>query len=209
MERGSTQHSGRMDDVLAGELEPLVRSGAEPRAHDDRLHEPPGDDEPSPDVRIAGEDVALPGLLDLDDVEARSRLATAVRPGVFPATRAQLLAAAAELHAPPDVTEALEALPARRRFVNVQQVWEALGGERERRNTAFAPGAGAATAPTAATAPSAAGARVAPATPSPNPPGPGGPPLLERVVRAGFDIALLPLRIATGAARAARDRLPH
>jgi Protein of unknown function (DUF2795) len=134
VERGSTQHSGRVDDALAEEVEPLVRSGHEGRANDDRLHEPPADDEPTPDARIAGEDQPSPGLLDLDEIEARSQLAASLRPSAFPADRDALYDVALEQHAGPDVLEALQSLPATIRFVNVQQVWEALGGERERRD---------------------------------------------------------------------------
>ena len=133
-ERGSTHHSGRVDDALAEEVEPLLRGGAESRATDARMHEPPADDEPLPDVRIAGEDRPMPGLLDLDELEARATLAASLRPSAFPADRDTLYAVALEEHAPPDVLEALDALPADRRFVNVQQVWETLGGERERRD---------------------------------------------------------------------------
>jgi hypothetical protein len=134
VERGSTHHSGRVDDELAHEVEPLVRSGHEARASDDRLHEPPADDEPTPDARIAGDEQPV-GVLDLDEIEARSRLATSLRPSAFPATAAELTEVALEQHAPPDVLDALGTLPTTIRFVNVQQVWEALGGEREHRDT--------------------------------------------------------------------------
>src|SRR5690349_8960185 len=134
VERGSTQHSGRVDDALAEEVEALVRSGSEPRARDDRTHEPAADDEPLPDVRIAGQDRPAPGILDLDEIEARSMLAMSLRPSAFPADRDDLRTVALEEHAPPDVLDALDALPEGIRFVNVQQVWEALGGERERRD---------------------------------------------------------------------------
>src|SRR5690242_2115434 len=133
VERQSTQHSQRLDEELADEVEPLLRSGAEARVHESRFHEPPADDEPLPDARIGGEDTPMPGALDLDDIEARSLLAASLRPSAFPADRDELLVVADEEHAPPDVVEALSTLPAGRRFVNVQQVWEALGGERERR----------------------------------------------------------------------------
>jgi hypothetical protein len=219
VERGSTQHSGRMDDALAEEVEPLVRSGHETRATEDREHEPPADDEPLPDVRIAGEDVPMPGLLDLDEIEARSTLATSLRPSVFPADREHLLEVANEQYAPPDVLEALETLPPRRRFVNVQQVWEALGGDRERRDTA------AASVPTTAELPveeplaaerSVAEPLVTEASVTRTLPNPVGehevgdgeawwvPPL-----RTGVALATLPLRIGIGVLRAVRSRLPR
>jgi hypothetical protein len=212
VERGSTQHSGRVDDVLAEEVEPLVRSGSEPRARDDRAHEPAADDEPLPDVRIAGEDVPMPGLLDLDEIEARSRLAASLRPSAFPADREVLRAVAAEEYASPEVMEALDALPPGRRFVNVQQVWEALGGDRERRG-----GAQGATETAAIEPEPPSAARAEPidteieleleaAAASPSPPERGdawwvGP------VRLGVGVALLPVRVSIGALRFARDRL--
>ncbi len=138
-ERGSTQHSGRVDDELAGEVEPLVRSGRESHADDHRLHEPPADDEPMPDARLAGATEAGDGALDRDEIEARSRLASSIRPSVFPADRDRLLEVANEEHAPAEVLDALASLPPGIRFVNLQQVWESLGGDRERRTTEHPP----------------------------------------------------------------------
>jgi hypothetical protein len=199
-ERGSTQHSGRVDDALASEVEPLVRSGRESHADDDRLHEPPADDEPMPDARVAGTEPRVAGVLDLDDVEARSRLASSLRPSAFPADRDALLAVAGEQHASPDVLEALASLPDRIRFVNVQQVWETLGGQRERRTTAAAAATASADAP--AHAPAAAGPRARRAQ-EPVP----APPWWAGAARAGVGIATLPLRIGVRVARVVRDRV--
>jgi hypothetical protein len=210
-QRGSTHHSGRVDDVLADEVEPLVRSGHESRAAEDRLHEPEADDEPVPDSRIAGNDgPPLPSLLDLDEIEARSRLATSLRPGAFPADREQLGAVAADEHAPPEVVEALHTLPAGIRFVNVQQVWEALGGERERRGVA------AATTPPAGTeAPvdveievelELEGARRAAAVDEGALPG-HEVPWWTWPLETGLSLATLPLRVSYRVVRALAERV--
>jgi hypothetical protein len=236
VERGSTHHSSRVDDALSDEVEPLVRSGHESRASDGRLHEPPGDDEPLPDARITGDERA-PGLLDLDEIEARSELAASLRPSAFPADRATLLDVAGEQHAAPAVMEALRALPSGRRFVNVQQVWEALGGERERRDV------GDASVPTDATASTGAdiepdvvvepveveiaidleveaeadaedehAAAVPPARPDADTArrdaAPGDPWWMD-AVRTGVHVATIPMRVGAGALRFVRDRLPR
>jgi hypothetical protein len=204
VERGSTHHSGRLDDALAAEVEPLVRSGHEGRASDDRLHEPPGDDEPTPDARIAGDEQPV-GVLDLDEIEARSRLAASLRPSAFPATAAELTDVALEQHAPPDVLDALGTLPATVRFVNVQQVWEALGGERERRDTGAVATEERPTAPTIEEADVAVeGPAAAPSAPAPGAP---GSPWWMGAARTGIGLATLPLRATVGVLRYAADRL--
>jgi hypothetical protein len=85
-------------------------------------------------------------------------------------------------------------LPAGVRFVNVQQVWEALGGDRERRD---------------------AGARVAPdiddvvVTVEPesfNEPAPAEAWWLPPV-RAGLRLATLPLRLGANVLRSVNDRI--
>src|ERR1700704_5399854 len=78
-ERGSTQHSARVDEELHKETESLLRgSPVEARAEDWRRMEPPADGEPLPDSRVT-----------IDDVELRSLLATSLRPSAFPGDRAR------------------------------------------------------------------------------------------------------------------------
>jgi hypothetical protein len=134
-ERGSTHHSPRVDDMMSAETESLTRGApVEARAEEWRQVEAPADGEPAPDARISGEGGApLPGVLALDEIEARSMLAVSLRPSAFPADRDALLAVAGELHAEPQVVESLESLPSGRVFENVQEVWEALGGHVEQR----------------------------------------------------------------------------
>jgi hypothetical protein len=123
-ERGSTQHSARVDEELHKETESLLRgSPVEARAEDWRRMEPPADGEPFPDAHVT-----------VDDVELRSLLAISLRPSAFPGDRARLLAVAEEEHAEDRILEWLGSLPARQTFPNVEAVWESLGGAKEQRD---------------------------------------------------------------------------
>ena len=121
-DRGSSQHSSRVDDELAHETEGIVRGAHETHVEEWRMSEPPADDEPMPE-----------GVLYEDEYEFRSLLATSLRPSVFPCHRARLLGVAEEDFAPVRVVVALRALPAEQEFHTVEEVWEALGGQREER----------------------------------------------------------------------------
>ncbi len=121
-DRGSSQHSPRVDDELAHETEDIVRSTHESRVEEWRMTEPPADGEPMPDT-----------MPYEDEIEFRSLLATSLRPSAFPCRRARLLGVAEEEYAPARVVVALRALPAEQEFHNVEEVWEALGGHREER----------------------------------------------------------------------------
>jgi len=220
-ERGSTQHSGRVDDALAEEVEPLVRGGHESRASDDRLHEPPADDEPLPDSRIAGASDAGDGVLDLDEIEARSLLASSLRPSAFPGDRDELYAVAEEQHAAPDVLEALASLPDGIRFVNVQQVWEVLGGDREQRSRRVSFATSTPTSPSPSPSPARPAATTAPVTApagaaeseiavvhdEPTVETPAGEAWWFGPVRTAVGLATLPLRIGLGLVREVESRL--
>jgi Protein of unknown function (DUF2795) len=128
-ERGSTQHSPRVDEELHKETESLLRGAPnESRAEEWRRMEPPAEGEPLPDTRPATE-----------AIEQRSLLAISLRPSAFPADRARLLEVAAEEHAEDTVVEWLTSLPATGEYANVEQVWEALGGMPEVREHAPEP----------------------------------------------------------------------
>ena len=128
-ERGSTHHSARVDEELHKETESLLRgSPVEACAQDWRRMEPPADGEPLPDAHVT-----------VDDVELRSLLATSLRPSAFPGDRARLLAVAEQEHAEDRILEWLGSLPATQTFPNVEAVWEALGGARERRDASTEP----------------------------------------------------------------------
>jgi uncharacterized protein DUF2795 len=131
VERGSDKHNPRVDEGLKHATESMVRgSPVEARADEAREQEGPGDGEPTPDARLAGDDRAGPGDMTYDELEARTELARRLPGSVFPGDRDALIAAAKDEHAPDDVMAQLRRLPDGS-FDNVQAVWEALGGRRE------------------------------------------------------------------------------
>jgi hypothetical protein len=110
MDAGSTKHSARLDDVMAGET-PLISN-----------------------VVIESAAAPLPGALGDDERRRRSELAIALRPSCFPAQREALILVAQDEVAPTWILELLEALPIETRFDTVQDVWEVAGGHREERD---------------------------------------------------------------------------
>jgi hypothetical protein len=136
MERQSNVHGPRLDDELEREVRSLTHGApVEARVEEGRMMEDAGDGEPVPQSIVgelhdaeAGDEPE--GGLSHGEVVARSELAIHLRPGIFPATRDDVLACAEEEHAPEALLTQLQALPARR-YGNVQEVWEALGGKRE------------------------------------------------------------------------------
>ena len=134
MERGSDKHSPRIDDGLAHDTRPLTQGAPmEARADEARQQEGAGDDEPTPDALLSGD--LHPGqpqeaLLDHDEAEARSRLASFLRPSIWPADREALVQCAEELNAPAGVVDQLRRLPDGA-YTHTEAVWEALGGRVE------------------------------------------------------------------------------
>jgi hypothetical protein len=106
----------------------------EARADEARQQEGAADDEPTTDALLVGElhpgQAGPTGGLDHGEVEARSRLAAYLRPSIWPADRAALVACAEDMQAPPDVLERLRRLPDGT-FSHTEAVWEAGGGEVE------------------------------------------------------------------------------
>jgi hypothetical protein len=120
MERGSDKVNPRVDAELEQETQGLQRGApVDSRAEDFRKQEEGGEDQPAPDARPEVETQA----------EARAELARHLEPSAFPADRQALLAAAEEQHATEAVLGLLKQLPEDRTFQNVEEVWEALGGE--------------------------------------------------------------------------------
>lgn len=134
-ERGSDKHGARQDDQMEREVEGLRRgAAAEPRAQEWHAREPAADDQPDVETApVGGLRGGTPEGFDAAGVEARSELGRYLRPSVFPAGAAELAAEAMSQQAPDHVLDELTALPAGIRFANVAEVWEALGGARERR----------------------------------------------------------------------------
>jgi hypothetical protein len=124
MERSSDTHSPRIDEDLDRLTESATRGApVESRAEEEREQEGPADGEPVPDAVIR-----RPG----QDFELRSEIARHLVPSVFPASREEIILLARDEQAPADVVRWLERLPDRR-YETVESVWEAIGGERERR----------------------------------------------------------------------------
>jgi hypothetical protein len=133
LERGSDRHSPRIDEEMDHQTRSLQQGApVESRVEEFREQEGPGDDQPTPDARLAG-GRATAASLDLDDAEARADIARFLTPSAFPADREALLADAQGNHAPEAVLERLRALPEGRTYENVQDVWGTLGGTVEHR----------------------------------------------------------------------------
>jgi len=170
-QRGSSEHSARVDDEVEREVRSLTRGAPiESRAAEFRVMEGGGDDDPAVVPRVTeleGPD-GSPALAP-SEVHARSELARHLRGSIFPAEPSSILACAVEEHAPPGLIEALRDLPAGE-YRNVEGVWEALGGRRDERSPE-----GDVEDPVGAAAPRA----VIPEPPDPGPgpePAPPSPP---------------------------------
>ncbi|MFN2608820.1 MAG: DUF2795 domain-containing protein [Acidimicrobiales bacterium] len=134
MLRGSDKHAPRLDESLDHDTRSLTQGAPlEARAEEGRQQEGPGDDEPMPDALLTGDrGLADDDVLGHDEVEARSRLASYLRPSGWPADRDALVAAARDAHAPPSLVDQLATLPDGT-FTHTEAVWEALGGRVELR----------------------------------------------------------------------------
>lgn len=130
MERETDKHSPRIDEAMAGDAGSLLRgNGAgESRAQEARLQEE--DPEVSPGTR-PGSDEAVGLGISAADADRRAELARHLALAHFPARREELVGAAEEDFAPPDLVEALRALPPDEEYGNVQAVWAAMGGATE------------------------------------------------------------------------------
>ena len=129
MDRESTKHSPRVDDQMVHESAGLLqgRSFGEGREE--------GFTQESPDDAGMSRrpDVPMPhSAVEPDEVELRADLAASLRPSAFPATAAQLRGVAREEFATQPVLDLLDILP-EGTYQTVAEVWEATGGEVERR----------------------------------------------------------------------------
>jgi hypothetical protein len=131
----SAKRSPRIDDEMDRETRALLQSGSdESRAESDRVKE----GELEGEVAAAGppwaEGPATPGAPSDAQVELRSEVARALRPSVFPASGAEVLAAAEAAFAPEEVLDILRRLPPGATFPTVEAIWEQVGGRREQRD---------------------------------------------------------------------------
>jgi hypothetical protein len=110
MDRGSSKHSPRLDEQMAGEVRGTVQGNVGGRAEEWHMAEPSGEDQP--DVTLSPEGT--------DDF---SRFGSYLG-RVFPADREALVASAREFEAPDDVMDRLSSLPPGRTYQNAAEVWE-------------------------------------------------------------------------------------
>lgn len=131
MERESDKHNPRVDDAMAHDVDSLLHGSAEEsRSQEARLQEDPA---VAPGRRF---DDVIPGVEITDaDLEARAELSRHLAAAHFPATKGDLVSAAADDHAPEDMLASLRALPDGEVYENVQAVWQALGGNVEAPHT--------------------------------------------------------------------------
>ena len=116
---------------MAHDVEGMTRGApTESRAEEAREQEGPGEGEPTPDARLTSAE-APTNALGYDEVEARTDLARYLQPSVFPARPPRLVASARDMGAPSALVDRLGTL-ADDLYDTVEQVWEALGGRRER-----------------------------------------------------------------------------
>ena len=128
MERGNSKHGPVRDEMLAEEVEDLVRARRDTRAHEWRSPEPPGEDIPALAVRPDGAGLrgsAPPGMTSAD-VEERSELARWLGRAVFPADRDEVMDHLRHYHAPDHVVDEVGRAPAGVQFASLGQLWRAL-----------------------------------------------------------------------------------
>lgn len=129
-DRSSNKHNPRLDDQLEHEAGSVVRGEpVDSRARDDKRTDSSDDEEPAERSRAARPLDPVEGMRP-DDVEARSDLARLLDGSIFPAPPDRIEKSARENHAPEELASALARLPDRE-YVNVEDVWEALGGPSE------------------------------------------------------------------------------
>ncbi len=123
----STKHSPKVDDQLKHEQ-------AIGRSQEMRQPDAPAEGEPRP-TTSEGDTMpyATPGPLPPEQVEARAELASFLEQVDFPGDRDTFVRSAVADYAPAHVVERLERLPEGQVFGNVQEIWEATGGDREAR----------------------------------------------------------------------------
>lgn len=127
----SDKHSPRIDEQLQHETSSLVGGSHDEGRDEARRQQAPGPGEP--DVGLV--DRSLPGddehRIDEAQLDERARVAAALAPATFPATRDHLTSVAEAEHLAPELLDRLRTLDAGEVFETVQQVWTALGGDAE------------------------------------------------------------------------------
>jgi len=129
IDRGSAKHGALRDDILAHEVEDMVRAGRDTREAEWKSAEPPGEDEPvvGPHPEGAPPRVGVPSGMTITDVEERSELARWLGRAVFPAEREEIVDHLRYHHAPDRVIEEVGgAAPPDVQFHSLGELWRAL-----------------------------------------------------------------------------------
>ena len=131
MERGNSKHGPRLDEQMEREVEALVH-GQPGGGRVEEWHDPeaPGEDQPeTAEFPEPGTDRpgGTPEGISATQTEQRARFAGYLARSVFPADPPALRAAARAAHAPDDVLALLDRLPDAE-YLNVAEVWQAVGG---------------------------------------------------------------------------------
>ncbi|MEU7657683.1 DUF2795 domain-containing protein [Streptomyces lincolnensis] len=121
MQRGSDRLSRHRDDEMKHELQGLLRSGHPTRSEEWHDPEPTADDDPE----VWGGPVA-PGRAGSSLETVRLELGRILGRGPFPATAPELVRVLRQKNAPDALVDALETLPRKERYTNVQELARAL-----------------------------------------------------------------------------------
>jgi hypothetical protein len=127
IQRRSDKHGPARDEIFKRRPEAM-----EAYLEEWREAAPPRDGGPIADLAPDGDHGGgAPKGMTSADVSGRAEIARWLQPSEFPATRERLVDGARGLSAPDSVVRALESLPHRHAFQNVQEVWQGLGGRSE------------------------------------------------------------------------------
>jgi hypothetical protein len=120
MQRGNDRVSAHRDDEMKHELQGLLRSGHPTRTEEWHDPEPTAED----DLEVAGGPVAPGAGAPLETV--RLELARILGRSSFPAGPGELVGVLRRENAPDVLVEALERLPRKDRYANVQELAKSL-----------------------------------------------------------------------------------
>ncbi|MFE9922633.1 DUF2795 domain-containing protein [Streptomyces sp. NPDC005774] len=129
MQRGSNRLSAHRDDEMKHELQGLLRSGHPTRSEEWNDPEPSAEDDPE-----VARGPVTPGRAPTSLESVRLELARILGRGAFPAGPRELMRTLSRQHAPDTLVDALEHLPRRAHYDNVQELAEALTRSRETEN---------------------------------------------------------------------------
>jgi hypothetical protein len=131
MDRGNSKHGPRLDDEMEREVRSLLQ-GQPGGGRVEEWHDPeaPGEDQPE-DAEFPEPGLDRPGGaprgITQTEAERRSRFASYLSRSLFPADPTRLRAAARQANAPDDVLALLDRLP-EAEYLNIAEVWQAVGG---------------------------------------------------------------------------------